>query len=196
MTKYIAPVTSILVLIVALMSFALSYHALQGVALSNGLTGALSYTWPLLIDFSLIVFSLCIVSAHVHSESTWRQWSLVGLCTISTIFYNTLYAWPELLPALPQRILVTGVPPIMLFFSFELLMSNFKNSIKRQSVTQVLTDKVEQLTQEVDSPITYRRSLVASMLESGRTQKSIATELDVSISTVRSDIKSMNGVGR
>ena len=191
MTKYIAPVTSILVLIIAAMSFVLSYHALQTLSAANGMPYYLSLIWPLLIDFSLVVFSLCVVTAHVHGDSTWRQWSLVGVSTVATCVYNYLHA-PNTLIA--QSIAV--VPPIMLFFSFELLMMQLKNSIKRQSVTQVLTDKVEQLTQEVDSPITYRRNLVASMLESGRTQKSIATELDVSVSTVRSDIKSLNGVGR
>ena len=189
MTKYIAPVTSVLVLIIAAMSFVLSYHALQTLSAANGMPYYLSLIWPLLIDFSLVVFSLCVVTAHLHGDSTWRQWGLIIGCTFCTIAYNYLHA-PNTLIA--QSIAV--VPPIMLFFSFELLMMQLKNSIKRQSVTQVLTDKVEQLTQEVDSPITYRRNLVASMLESGRTQKSIATELDVSVSTVRSDIKQLNGV--
>ena len=95
----------------------------------------------------------------------------------------------------------------MLFFSFELLMMQLKNSIKRQSVTLELTQElqrvthehaqeVEELQAEVDSPVTYRRNLVASMLESGKTQKAIASELEVSISTVRKDIKSMNGVAQ
>lgn len=200
MTKYIAPVTSVLVLIIAAMSFVLSYHALQTLSASNGMPYYLSLIWPLLIDFSLIVFSLCVVTAHVHGDSTWRQWVLVGLSTVATCVYNYLHA-PNTLIA--QSIAV--VPPVMLFFSFELLMMQLKNSIKRQQVTLELTQElqrvtvehaqeVEELHAEVNSPVAYRRNLVASMLESGRTQKSIASELDVSLSTVRSDMKALNGV--
>ena len=202
MTKYIAPVTSVLVLIIAAMSFVLSYHALQTLSAANGMPYYLSLIWPLLIDFSLVVFSLCVVTAHLHGDSTWRQWGLIIGCTFCTIAYNYLHA-PNTLIA--QSIAV--VPPIMLFFSFELLMMQLKNSIKRQSVTLELTQElqrvthehaqeVEELQAEVDSPVTYRRNLVASMLESGKTQKAIASELEVSISTVRKDIKSMNGVAQ
>lgn len=199
MTKYLSRITASLVSIVAIMSFILSYHALQGIAVAHGIPLYLSYLWPLLIDFSLIVFSLCVVSAHVHGESTWRQWSLVGVSSIATCIYNYLHA-PDTLIA--QSVAV--IPPVMLFFSFELLMMQLKNSVKRQQVTVELTQQLQQVTHahaqeveelqaEVDSPVTYRRHLVASML-GHKTQKEIAGELDVSISTVRSDIKALNGV--
>jgi len=191
MTKLIAWLTSILVAIVALMAFALSYHALQGVALANGIPLLLSYVWPLLVDFSLVVFSLTVVTANLHGESTWKQWSLVGVYTVATIFFNTLHAWPTLLPLLVSKILVTCIPPLSLFFSFELLMNQLKNNVTRNHKVEQLTQQVQQLTLTIDDPITTRRQQVAGMLES-HTQKAIAGELGVSISTVRSDIKALN----
>lgn len=192
MTKFIAYLTSILVAIVALMAFALSYYTLQGVALANGLPVLLSYVWPLLVDFSLIVFSLTVVTANLHGESTWKQWALVGVYTAATIFFNTLHAWPALLPLLVSKILVTCVPPLSLFFSFELLMNQLKNSVTRNQKVQVLTQQVTILQEAIDNPISTRRQQVAQMLES-HTQKAIAGELGVSISTVRNDIKALNG---
>ena len=187
MTKLIALTTSTLVLIIALISFILSYHALQGVASTFGLDGYLSYLWPLLIDFSLIVFSLCVVTAHLHDESTWRQWLLVGLSTVLTCTYNYLHA--------PDNFIahsVAVIPPIMLFFSFELLMMQLKNSIRRNTEVQELTHQVDTLQQQVDSPVTVRRQQVAEMVGS-MSQRLIAEELGVSISTVRNDIKMLNG---
>lgn len=186
-TKFIAYLTSILVAIVALMAFALSYYALQGVALSNGIPLLLSYVWPLLIDFALVVFSLCVVTAHLHSESTWRQWILVGLTTVLTCTYNYLHAPANLIA---QSVAV--VPPVMLFFSFELLAMQLKNSIQRTHKVQVLTQQVTTLQDAIDNPILNRRQQVAQMLES-HTQKAIAGELGVSVSTVRNDIKVLNG---
>lgn len=185
--------TSALVLAIALISFVLSYHALQGVASANGLnTWYLSYLWPLLLDGSLIVYSLCVVTAHLHNESTWRQWTLIGVSTFGTILFNTLYAWPDMIATLPQRIIVTGVPPVMLFFSFELLMSQLRNSVKRNTHVQELTQQVDTLQQQVDSPMLVRRQQVAAMLGS-KTQKVIAGELGVSVGTIQKDIKALNG---
>lgn len=139
LNKTIAWVTSALVLVVAIISFALSYHALQGVASVNGLNGWLSFIWPLLVDFSLVVFSLCVVSAHLYSETTWKQWVLVSISTGLTVFYNALYAYPEMILPLAQRLLIIGLPPVMLFFSFELLMSQLKSSVKRSQQQATLT---------------------------------------------------------
>jgi len=186
MTKFIAWLTSSLVLLVALMAFTLSYHALQSIASANGIPVMLSYVWPLLIDFSLVVFSLCVVTAHLHSESTWRQWSLVGLATILTCTYNYLHAPANLIA---QSIAI--VPPVMLFFSFELLAMQLKNSIQRIHKVESLMQQVTVLQQTIDDPVLVRRQQVAQMLES-HTQKAIAGELGVSISTVRSDIKALN----
>ena len=186
MTRFIVWLTSSLVLLIALMAFTISYHALQGMALTNGIPVLLSYVWPLLIDFSLVVFSLCVVTAHLHSESTWRQWSLVGLATVLTCTYNYLHAPNNLIA---QSIAI--IPPVMLFFSFELLAMQLRNSITRSHKVQSLTQQVQQLTLTIDDPITTRRQQVAGMLES-HTQKAIAGELGVSISTVRSDIKALN----
>jgi len=93
LNKTIAIITSALVLVIALISFVLSYHALQGVASINGLDNWwLSHLWPLLVDFSLITFSLSVVTAHLHNESTWKQWVLTIISTGLTIFYNALYS--------------------------------------------------------------------------------------------------------
>lgn len=78
----------------------------------------------------------------------------------------------------------------------------YRNSVKRSNevreVTQTYTQEAQRLTQEVatlqqavDDPLTTRRQLVAGMLGS-KSQRLIAGELGVSVSTVRSDIKALN----
>lgn len=205
MTKAITILTAILVAIVALMAFTLSYYTLQEVALSNGIPLLLSYIWPLLIDFSLVVFSLTVVTANLHNETTWKQWTLVGVYTIATIFFNTLHAWPTLLPLLASKILVTCVPPLSLFFSFELLMNQLKNSVIRKVIPTAIyvspeivpSDNVsDTTTNEVlpsDNPIVVRRDRVLSLKQQQVTQSAMAEQLGVSIATIRKDIKALNG---
>lgn len=140
--KTIALTTAVLVFLVALGSFALSYHNLRQMAIDNGITGNLAYVWPLLIDFSLIVFSLSVVNAYLQSESTFKQWSLVGVYTVATISFNVMHAPDNL-----QSQIVAAIAPVSLFFSFELLMNQLKTSVKKHG----LTLNIEQLQKRLDT---------------------------------------------
>jgi TolA-binding protein len=133
--------TALLVFLVALGSFTLSYNALQDIALSNGIIGRLSYIWPLLIDFALIVFSLSVVNAYLQGQATWKQWGLVGLYTLATIGFNILHA-----PDTWQARIVAGIAPVSLFFSFEFLMGQLRNTIKRQGLGMTIDQLNQQMT--------------------------------------------------
>jgi DNA-binding transcriptional regulator YiaG len=167
--------TALLVFLVALGSFALSYNALQDMATGNGITGWLSYIWPLLIDFSLIVFSLSVVNAYLQSESTWKQWSLVGIYTVATIGFNVAHAPNNLLAQI-----VAAIAPVSLFFSFELLMGQLRNSVKKHGITRSigqlnqryqaalqdfdqLTQQATEVTQEIDTLTQKRDNLIAEI---------------------------------
>jgi hypothetical protein len=139
--KIISTITALLVFLVALGSFALSYSALQDMAIRNGITGWLSYIWPLLIDFSLIVFSLAVVNAYLHSEKTWKQWSLVGIYTIATIGFNVAHAPNNL-----QAQIVAAIAPVSLFFSFEILMAQLKNTVKRSDIVKSVKELYDNMT--------------------------------------------------
>jgi DNA-directed RNA polymerase specialized sigma24 family protein len=135
----IPTLTAWLVFLIALGSFVLSYNALKQVASDNGIGSWQSTIWPLLIDFSLIVFSLAVVRAHLESESTWYAWLLVGLYTVATVSFNVYHAPPGLAARL-----IAAVAPVSLFLSFELLMSQLKRHAQRQQLTLSLS----QLAQE------------------------------------------------
>lgn len=144
MTKLIAWLTSILVLIITLISFALSYNALRDLNQQYGVSGHLlgvdlSYLWPLLLDFSLLVFSLCVVTAHLYGESVWKQWSLTIGYTLATIAMNTVHVWPDALPPLVIRIAIACIPPVSLVFSFETLMGQLKSSVHRAQQQATIT---------------------------------------------------------
>jgi hypothetical protein len=202
MTKAIAWLTSILFLLVAIGSFALSYNALRAIAIANGIPDNwLGDIWPLLVDCSLIVFSLAVVNAHLYSESTRKQWVLVTIYTIATVMFNMLHAPDTLLARV-----IAAIPPISLFFSFELLMEQLRNSVIRKGAThEVSTDTPEVVPSDTQGdivaiphsassdPISLRRDKVLSLKRKQVTQVDMAKELGVSIATIRKDIKALNG---
>ncbi len=191
MTKLIAWLTSILFSLVAVGSFALSYNALRAIAIANGIPDNwLGDIWPLLVDFSLIVFSLAVVTAHLYSESTRKQWVLVTIYTIATVMFNMLHAPDNLL----ARVIAT-IPPISLFFSFELLMEQLRNSVMRKT-SIIPTKSIEDTNQDSieiptpininDVPTNYKMELLADMLGDNPkpTNKELAQSLGVSVATI------------
>jgi uncharacterized protein YerC len=154
MTTRISKLTSWLVGILAGIAFILSYNALQAVADSNGIEGWRSSIWPLLIDASLVVFSLAVVRNALRGEQTAWPWFLVGLYTLATIVFNLVHA-----PSTWTAWAVAVVAPVSLFLSFETLMSQFYSEVKRSAVVQSLAD----LSAEVSKVQAKRDSLAGQV---------------------------------
>lgn len=175
-TQIINTLNAILVGCIALGSFTLSYSSLRQVALTYGIEGHflyidLSYVWPLLIDGALVVFSLSVVSAYLRSESTWRQWTLVGLYTLVTVAFNILHApnspLAQVVPKGLVSLVVAMVAPTSLFFSFEMLMSQFKGQIARQNKMAALAelDKIiEDKQTETDKTLSELDKMIADKM--------------------------------
>jgi uncharacterized protein YerC len=167
-SNIISGITAILVLLVALGSFALSYNALQDLATRNGITGWLAFVWPLLIDFSLIVFSLAVVTAYLQGEATWKQWALVGVYTLATIGFNVAHA-PDSL----QARVVAAIAPVSLFFSFELLMGQLRGTVKKHELAQgikQLSQQYQEAGQQLEK-LTRQRDTLQVQIEDLRSLK-------------------------
>ncbi len=143
-TQYISYITAGLVSVVAVIAFILSYNALRLVAFDNGVPFYLSFLWPLLIDFALVVFSLGVVRAYLYNESTVWTWGLVAVFTLLTIGFNLVHvAGSVVKPFVIYFVFV--VPPVALFLSFENLMGMLKSGVKRSEWTNSLEGLAKQV---------------------------------------------------
>lgn len=114
--------------VLVVLSFALSYDALHQIAMLNGKPDWRSWLWPLLIDGALIIFSLYIVySVRRGLGQTRRYWTLVGVFTVLTIAFNVLSSVQHI----ALRVVVAAIPPVVLFTSFETLMSMIRDSVRQ-----------------------------------------------------------------
>jgi len=172
--RIISLITALLVAAVALGSFAISYNALYDMAIRNGIVGPLAYVWPLLVDMSMIVFSLSVVNAYLHAETTWRQWGLVIIYTIATIAFNVLHA-----PSNLQARVIAAIAPVSLFFSFEILMSQLRSGVKRStlfySIGQ-LEHELEQKRSNFDTRLEQMRLRLRQRFD--RERSALTTEIE------------------
>ncbi len=131
---WIAITTSILVGLLAIGAFSLSYDALQGIATAAGIEGWKSYVWPFLIDFALIVFSLAVVRNERLREKVEWPWILVGFFTFATIVFNVLHSLT--INDETQKYLspiMAAIAPVAFVLAFETLMSQLRQHISRDN---------------------------------------------------------------
>jgi hypothetical protein len=138
--KLISWLAGLLVAILALLAFILSYSSLQHMAATNGVPGWLSYLWPLLLDFAMVVFSLAILRANLRQEGTAYPWLLTVVFASLATLGNVMDVSHLGLPSVAVAACVKALAPIALVLAFELLMSMVRAEIKRSAVIASIAD--------------------------------------------------------
>lgn len=129
-----------LVALLALLAFSLSYSSLRELALANGVGPWLSYIWPLLLDFSMVVCSVVILRASLRGEPATWPWVLTGIYTFLATLGNILDVTSLWIPPVVVQAGVKALAALTCFVTFELLMSMVRAEVKRaqgQAVVQV-----------------------------------------------------------
>lgn len=176
-TKHITTITTVLVIILALLSFILSYASLQHMAATNGIDGWLAYLWPLLLDFAMMIFAMAILRVNLRNDGAgWYPWALTiafaGLATLSNVLDVSTFG----IPAIYVQVGVKALPPIALALSFHLLMEMVKSEVERSE----LDASIGELTLQVDALTQDRETLadkVTSLSERSDTLRSEVSDL-------------------
>ena len=166
---WIAITTSILVGLLAIGAFSLSYDALQGIANDAGIEGWKSYVWPFLIDFALIVFSLAVVRNERLREKVEWPWILVGFFTFATIVFNVLHSLT--IGEETQKYLspiMAAIAPVAFVLAFETLMSQLRQHISRDN-------KIKNIAQMTATVARLQAKIKSLALDLGELVKRIKT---------------------
>ena len=163
--QIISGLAALLVLVLAILAFTLSYSSLQHMAAGHGVEGWLSYLWPLLLDFAMIVFSLAILRASLRQESALYPWSLTAtfaaLATAGNVFDVTTFG----VSAVIVGAIVKALAPVALVLAFELLMQMVKAEIRRSAVVQTLAELMAEFDTQ-QTKLTAERDRLAAELGS------------------------------
>ena len=122
----IPSIATVLVLVIVGASFALSYTALVALAIDAGVPGLLAPLWPLCLDAFMAVASLVVLRRELDGQPVIWAWVVVGGITILSIVFNVVHA--------PENLIsrsVYALPPLVVFISFEMLMSLIKADIRK-----------------------------------------------------------------
>lgn len=148
--------------LIAVGSFFLSFSALHGFANDNGAPPKLSWIWPLIIDLSMVIYTVTILVSQLQRWSAKYPIALTITYSVVTVIGNIWHAPPTL-----AGWFVAIWPPLSLIFGAEMLRIMARQIIERKAAVMTL----EQLTTQIDS-----RNIALDRLDSELNRKT--TELD------------------
>jgi hypothetical protein len=124
---WIGRTTALLVGLLAIAAFALSFEALRDLAIVSGAIPNPKRAWlfPVLLDGGVVVFSLAALRASLTGGD--RKWfmTLVVMVTLLSVAFNVAHATRGILSAI-----MAGMPPLLLFLAFESLMRQVQDSLQ------------------------------------------------------------------
>lgn len=188
---------TIFILLISSISFYISYNALRELSFetvyqSNEIN---SYLWPLLIDFSLVAFSLFVINAQLLDLPERRQWYLITIFILLTITFNLIHAPNNLLAKF-----IAVIPPLSLVFSFEIFASQLRHLISKSIETEVKQPEVkvklpENKLSKYRPDKRIRLEQLIKIYKPDKTPAKLAKELDVSVQTIETYLSELKNLG-
>lgn len=134
--KAISVLSFLLVVVLSCISFVLSYFAIRQMTIDTGATiNNLAFLMPFVVDGAMMVFSFSALRKSLNGDSNLSDMALVVFATLASISFNVLHAPREVL-----SMVIAGLPPLALFFSFERVIDMVRDSVRRQAVISSLAD--------------------------------------------------------
>jgi hypothetical protein len=179
--------TAVMVGLLGIASFALSFEALRDLAVRTGaLPPQSAWIFPILVDGAAIIFSLSAFRASAVGAENDRRWhfSLVVAISLCSVCFNIAHAEKGLVPSA-----IAAAPPILLFLAFESLLRQLgperpavPGKRKLQPKVLPLAKKALPLASETEGGA--KRAKALELATEGFSQARIARELGVSAATV------------
>lgn len=183
-------ITAVLVGLLGIASFALSFEALRDLAVRTGaLPPQSAWLFPILVDGAAIIFSLSAFRASVVGAESDRRWhfSLVVAISLCSVGFNIAHAEKGVVPSA-----IAAAPPILLFLAFESLLRQLGPErpttpvapAKRKPQRKVLSLARKVVPVAPDTGVGAKRARAVELAGGGLSQAAVARELGVSAATV------------
>lgn len=212
MNKRYLAINFVVVSLVSLVAFIISYSVLVDIATNNGVSGNLAYLWPLLIDMPIIAFAVnSLVISAMFQKRSYLSAVMMTFFSFASLGFNLAHSGTTWL-----SIAVAIMPPLALISSFEALrelvamLADTQHGAASEADTRAITVELTNDTRQdeadtlpllpdtahdtadtqangTDTAHDDLDSFVATYKKlklEGITDKDIADKLDVSLSTV------------
>lgn len=130
--KYLSPLTSLAVLLVALSAFTLAFFNVMGLAIENGIEPSRAWLVPIIIEGAIVALALTRLEAEINGRKTHWQTVLIVTFVAVAIALNIAHSNGE-----GWGMFIAGLQPVSLLVAFEAFMYQLRHRIARQQQTAV-----------------------------------------------------------
>ena len=172
--------------------FALSYTALKAMAAANGITSALAWLFPLVVDGAIIVAASVVLFYRVQLHRTaWLAWALLAGETAWSITLNTLHAPAGIIPAA-----IGATPSVTLAIAVEIIAALLQEVLQPvQNVTHPAAT-VAQSVQPEAPPVQAEVTLVQPPVQPNARAAQLIAYLRAHPDSTRTELAQALGVSR
>lgn len=186
----IAWLTALLVIGITVAAITISFGNLFELAYANNFSVTAANLWAGVVDGLILVTTLEVLRAKLQREDPRYAWLLVGFATLTSFIFNIWHAKSIL------EGFMRGLPPVVFFATFELLMRQVQAFVNRRTIVQALaelTAQVKQLEQTLLDKAAELDQLIADkMAELDRQiarRTNVLTDLETKIKNARTETK-------
>lgn len=119
MKHYIARATVLGVIIIAVSAFALSFDALQQLALQHGVSPKLAWMFPVSLDLAILVYSLASILRRWQGLCAKMEISFVIVSTVISVVLNTCSSSDNVTLNMVLNFVVHALPPLFMAAAIE-----------------------------------------------------------------------------
>lgn len=160
--KTISYVSGLLLVVMVVTAFILSYSNLQELASSYGLGTFLSHLWPLMLDAFMLSAGVAVLESKLTGKKLGYPWLIVGTFTIVSVTLNALHAPNVTLSTIKNiwlGVFVFSLAPLVVFLAFELFMrqvtafavtrNNDNQKLSKSNIVVTVPDDVTSVSNNV-----------------------------------------------
>lgn len=125
----------VVISIIVMISFALSYTNLVKMAIDAGWSAELAPLWPLCVDLFMVLASIYILLKSLDGEVSYVGWAALAAYTLLSVYFNVAHSPGDLF-----SIISHATPPLTLCFSLEFGMLLIKVVIGDAPLMSTETD--------------------------------------------------------
>lgn len=120
-------VSIVLMAMLALTTFIVSYNSLYGLAVASGVDINIAWLWPFSIDGLLVLSAVVRMKYSLDGKNHYPSTIILGCATVVSVGLNVVHA-----PSNVVSQVVFAIPPAALFISSEISMSMLQEVVEQK----------------------------------------------------------------
>jgi DNA-binding CsgD family transcriptional regulator len=169
--KRLDVVTNVLMIVLLVVPFAMSFGALRDLAAQHGV--AYAWLYPIMIDGGLIIFKSLVLRASLRGRSDRYSWFMAATATVVSVALNVVHAPADFLSQF-----MAALPPVVLLAAFVAVAHRVRESVvvmNFEELAETAVNERDAMREQLETAVNERDAM-REQLETAVNERDVARE--------------------